>query len=222
MAAKSAAQEEFDNIFSASNQEPKIHPEDRHDNEGPEEVDEETSYRQGNIDEIMRNPVSNRTMTLRLPPPSFDSGRTTGVKGVIADARSFEQSKKESGRIGKYTSEKENQPLRQSRKEKHYSLEGESFLHEGGDDEELLEQWREARRREIMKEGNDIRNRRTSPSMRRYGRFDEVDAIGYLDAIEKVGKDTTVVVFVYDAEVGLFLYQPVFSASYTNYPSSLP
>ena len=37
--------------------------------------------------------------------------------------------------------------------------------------------------------------------MRRYGKFDEVDALGYLDAIEKVGRDTIVVVFVYDSEV---------------------
>jgi hypothetical protein len=28
-----------------------------------------------------------------------------------------------------------------------------------------------------------------------------VDALGYLDAIEKVGRETTVVVFVYDHEV---------------------
>ncbi|KFY00226.1 hypothetical protein V490_01427, partial [Pseudogymnoascus sp. VKM F-3557] len=68
------------------------------------------------------------------------------------------------------------------------------------DDEEFLEKWREERRKELERDGSDIRNRRTSPSVRRFGRFDEVDALGYLDAIEKVGRDTVVVVFVYDIE----------------------
>ncbi|KAL5347867.1 hypothetical protein ACLOAV_007278 [Pseudogymnoascus australis] len=68
------------------------------------------------------------------------------------------------------------------------------------DDEEFLEKWREERRKELERDGSDIRNRRTSPSVRRYGRFDEVDALGYLDAIEKVGRETVVVVFVYDIE----------------------
>jgi hypothetical protein len=73
------------------------------------------------------------------------------------------------------------------------------------EDEEFLERWRQQRRMEIQREGSDIRNRRTSPSVRRYGRFDEVDAMGYLDAIEKVGRDTVVVVFVYDHEVRVML-----------------
>ena len=34
-----------------------------------------------------------------------------------------------------------------------------------------------------------------------FGRLDTVDALGYLDAIEKVGRETVVVVFVYDHEV---------------------
>jgi hypothetical protein len=64
-----------------------------------------------------------------------------------------------------------------------------------------MERWRQSRREELVREGNDIRNRRTSPSVRRYGRFDEVNALGYLDAIEKVGRETVVVVFVCDEEV---------------------
>jgi len=37
--------------------------------------------------------------------------------------------------------------------------------------------------------------------VRLFGRLDTVDAMGYLDAIEKVGRETVVVVFVYDHEV---------------------
>lgn len=43
--------------------------------------------------------------------------------------------------------------------------------------------------------------RRQSPSKRSYGRVEPVDANGYLDAIEKVSKDTVVVVVVYSDRV---------------------
>jgi len=201
MAAKTAAQEEFDSIFTHSDR-PTHHPEDRSDDEDEEEIDEETTYKQSKIAETMRQPIYNdRSVPLRLPPPSFDSGRTTGVKGVIADARSFEAAKREGTWKAKlHITQAHGQEKKLQRRR---NREADSCLvrEDVGDEEEFLEQWREARRREMMREGNDIRNRRTSPSIRRYGRFDEVDALGYLDAIEKVGRETVVVVFVYDAEV---------------------
>src|SRR5690606_28633968 len=46
------------------------------------------------------------------------------------------------------------------------------------------------------------KTRRQSPSKRNYGRVEPVDAVGYLDAIEKVSKDTVVVVVVYQDQVG--------------------
>ena len=49
--------------------------------------------------------------------------------------------------------------------------------------------------------GQDRRTRRQSPSKRRYGYVTTVDAIGYLDAVEKVAVDTIVVVCIYDEEV---------------------
>ena len=51
--------------------------------------------------------------------------------------------------------------------------------------------------------------RRQSPSKRNYGRVEPVDAMGYLDAIEKVSKDTVVVVFVYSERVSLFPFNPI-------------
>jgi hypothetical protein len=75
----------------------------------------------------------------------------------------------------------------------------------GPDDAEFLEQWRETRRKELEREAvtrsGALNNRKMSPSMRIYGRLDVVDALGYLDAVEKVRQDTTVVVFVTDPEV---------------------
>ncbi|OBT90632.1 hypothetical protein VE02_00541 [Pseudogymnoascus sp. 03VT05] len=196
MAAQTPAQEEFQAMLDKASRggaPSDRHPEDA--NGGADEIDEadeEARYRERQMEEAMRAPSGGGGGRLNLPPPSFDSGRTTGVKGVIADARSFEQARREGsrkvggkeGRVNGGGGEDE-------------ALEALDALEE---DEEFLEKWREERRKELERDGSDIRNRRTSPSVRRFGRFDEVDALGYLDAIEKVGRETVVVVFVYDIE----------------------
>ena len=206
MAAQTAAQEEFDAIVSKASAYPTLNnhrddPEDyKHDRENSDR-EEEDEYRQKKIDETLRMPLfdrSNGISTLRLPHREFDEGRTTGVKGVIADARSYEEAR----RSGSWR----NKASRSTSRGAPGTVSPSQFAKDGddgsaSDDEGFLERWREARRLEIQREGSDIRNRRTSPSVRRYGRFDEVDALGYLDAIEKVGRDTVVVVFVYDHEV---------------------
>ncbi|KAH6680561.1 putative Phosducin-like protein [Halenospora varia] len=200
------AQEEFNNILSKASASEKYshHPADdddyRHDRNNSD-VDEEEEYIQKRVDENMRMPAFDRfpgsgSGKLKLPHRDFDNGRTTGVKGVIADARSYEESRLSHRRNGSSRSSSRMADKRASTM---------SFLKDDGEDsdeedEEFIERWRQQRRMELEREGNDIRNRRTSPSVRRYGRFDEVDALGYLDAIEKVTRDTVVVVFVYDAE----------------------
>lgn len=69
-------------------------------------------------------------------------------------------------------------------------------------DEEFMQRWRNERLSELRStSGHQPRSRRQSPSMRRYGRVETVDAVGYLDAIEKVAKETIVVVCIYDDEV---------------------
>ena len=216
MALQTAAQEEFNSIVSKSQQADRAdasHPADREDfahDHDHDEIDEETEYTQRRIDETMRSPTltgGGGTM-LHLPPREFDMGRTTGVKGVIADARSFEEA-----RFGRTNSVRSKRPQRASqiiisREDE----EGRSSASE--DDDGFVERWRAQRRLELQQKGSDIRTRRTSPSVRRYGRFDEVDALGYLDAIEKVGRDTVVVVFVYDAEVCFCCYSAVYPFPY--------
>lgn len=203
MAAKTDAQEEFDSILFKASAAPRFdhHPDDtddyRHDRENSDR-DEQEEYTQRRIDENMRIPSFNSPGEgLRLPPRAFDEGRTTGVKGVIADARSYEEARQSGSWRNKFSRSSSN-----TRPEK--TVGNATFLKDDGEgsaseDEEFLERWRQQRRMELEK-GSDIRNRRTSPSVRRFGRFDEVDAMGYLDAIEKVGRDTVVVVFVYDHE----------------------
>ncbi|EGC44528.1 phosducin [Histoplasma capsulatum var. duboisii H88] len=64
------------------------------------------------------------------------------------------------------------------------------------EDERFMRQWREARMLELQRKSK----RRVSPSKRRYGTVEVVNANGYLDAIEKVTPDTVVVVCIYDPE----------------------
>lgn len=207
--SKTAAQEEFDDFLAKNSADPDdhIHPEDRDDyareralRERDNSDDEEENYRAAKIDEAMRMPGSydSRAAEVKLPPASFDAGRATGVKGVIADARNYENARK-----SKWT-----EKMRSARRSVigltsvKASQASDSEQSGEEDEEQFLRQWRESRRRELEAEDRSrVRNRRTSPSMRTYGRLEEVDALGYLDAIEKVSRDTTVVVLVFDHEV---------------------
>ena len=207
MASRTAAQEEFDTIITkaSSSQTSSYHPSDsadyRYDQE-PNDLSEDDAYNQEQIDQVMRIPVPNRGVRagdIRLPHRDFDRGRTTGVKGVIADARSFEDARRSESWQSRHPAlNSSNQIHRQSSTAASAEEEGTANT---SDDEEFIERWRQSRRDELVREGTDIRNRRMSPSVRRYGRFDEVDAMGYLDAIEKVTRETVVVVFIYDSEV---------------------
>ncbi|KAJ4150005.1 hypothetical protein LMH87_010774 [Akanthomyces muscarius] len=209
MASTTAAQDEFNQLVSNNTARTNAHPEDKHDNDqSDQDLDEEDTYRNTQIDAAMRTPTA--ASELKLPPASFDSGRFTGVKGVIADARSFETARKTKW-------------IDRARNARRSILgfagvapaTGNSVTITGGarsdsetdddaksnDEDNFLSEWRESRRRELESAANRaVRTRKTSPSVRIFGRFDEVDAMGYLDAIEKVSRDTTVVVFVYDNE----------------------
>jgi hypothetical protein len=209
------AQEEFSSFLAKNtdNSEPSgSHPEDRKEvsAESIHSDDEEDRYRASQIDAAMRLPGGDRGLgQIKLPPASFDSGRATGVKGVIADARSYEQARRSKWKDRVLAARKsvfgtdgllssgQNHTI--SRAE---SASGES-AGEDQDEEGFLQQWRESRRRELEATSRNgaLRSRRTSPSVRVFGRLDEVDALGYLDAIEKVTRETIVVVFVYDHEV---------------------
>ncbi|ORY69624.1 thioredoxin-like protein [Pseudomassariella vexata] len=201
------AQEEYQDLLNKNTggDSPRVHPEDRDDARrelSHSDEDEEDRFRNDQIDAAMCTPAGRDLVDrpdIKLPPATFDSGRSTGVKGVIADARSYEQA-----RQGKWRNR-----VRAARKSvfglgdgpKNQAAQSGSEEESDADEETFLQKWREARRLELENEArNGVRNRRTSPSLRMFGRFDTVDALGYLDAIEKVGRETVVVVFVYDHE----------------------
>ncbi|KAI0399596.1 thioredoxin-like protein [Xylaria palmicola] len=181
-----------------------VHPEDRDDrsDRSDSDQDEEDRYRDAQISEAMRVPTL-RSGEMKLPPASFDSGRATGVKGVIADARAYEQARqgKWRNKVGAVRRSVMGLSLVDRPRSTNTSSPADSEDERDSDEEAFLQQWREARRLELENESkNNVRSRRTSPSPRMFGRLDTVDALGYLDAIEKVGRETVVVVFVYDHE----------------------
>ncbi|KAL8373798.1 hypothetical protein RB599_000827 [Gaeumannomyces hyphopodioides] len=218
----SAAQEEFDRFIAKNNSstdQDRLHPEDRgrsrdgHDQDA--DLDEEDQYRAAQVNAAMRMPAlgnasgGGAAAAIKLPPASFDSGRATGVKGVIADARSYEMARQTNwiDRVRQARQSVFGPGTTNGRaavpKSESGSGDERPGSDAGSDEESFLQQWRESRRRELEDEARAgvVRSRRTSPSLRVFGRFDEVDALGYLDAIEKVGRESIVVVFVYDAEL---------------------
>ncbi|KAL2888450.1 Phosducin-like protein [Ceratocystis lukuohia] len=226
MSDPTPAQEEFNRLVSNSSKNlDHRHPEDRsaspsHSND----LSEEEAFRASQVEDNMRytHHASASTGAMRLPPASFDANAATGVKGVIADARAYQAAKQSKFKTamrsarhsifggdatlgttstctsGHVRSSSRSASNKGSRSSSRSSAAADLSGSEWADEDAFLAQWRESRRRELEADGKAVRTRRTSPSVRVYGRFDEVDALGYLDAIEKVARDTTVVVFVYD------------------------
>ncbi|KAK0621420.1 thioredoxin-like protein [Bombardia bombarda] len=192
MSTQTPAQEEFaDLLAKASAGNSRVHPEDRdyEDREAAqdsEDQDEEERYRASQIDAAMRMPTAD--------------GRSDGV---IADARSYETARRTNWKDRVRAARRSVFGMDSVKHERSSGADSDGSGAEDPDEENFLQQWREARRRELEADDRSpivVRNRRTSPSLRLFGRMDEVDAMGYLDAIEKVGRETVVVVFVYDHE----------------------
>jgi hypothetical protein len=106
MAAKTEAQEEFDSIVAKASASERYssHPDDREDyayDRDNSDRDEEDEFQATRVDNEMKfsfaggaNENHLNSAALKLPHKSFDSGRTTGVKGVIADARNYEEARR--------------------------------------------------------------------------------------------------------------------------------
>ena len=153
------------------------------------------------------NPTIMPTSTYLSTTTQFDAN--TGPKGVIADARSFETAKKRSFRQTLYAfTDGASTPFKKlnTYREKSKSPTPDSSADddedgEDNDDDRFMRTWRQKRLDELSRTTQEIKTRRQSPSKRRYGSLVTVDPAGYLDAVEKVGADTVVVVLIYDDEV---------------------
>ena len=81
------------------------------------------------------------------------------------------------------------------------STDGRGTDDDDSDEDQFMRTWRTNRMTELQSMGQDIRTRRQSPSERKYGSLDTVDASGYLDAIDKVPIGTVTIVCIYDDQV---------------------
>jgi hypothetical protein len=188
----SAAQQEFNELLRDKDGDAR-HPEDRHDDSDRSEPDNEPKqyYEKDDTDDELDLPADMRS---NYYLPSIRSEANTGPKGVIADAHAFEKAKKQARRF----TWKKNSPPPQYNPNAY--LDEKASSDEEGEDT-FMRRWREARLKELQNAGQRIRSRTTSPSRRIYGNMPNVDGEGYLEAIEKVARDVTVVVFIYDDNV---------------------
>lgn len=187
----SSAQDEFNHLVQSNQQKISTHPEDRDNSDRDSNPsDDEQDHPQFSEPEDHDPTMRARTSTYHVPKTVFDAN--TGPKGVIADAQAFERARQSSFR----------KPLLGDPAKS--IADDSTLLHNttppdgsaSDDDEYFMRQWRESRIHELRN-----RNfRRPSPRRKIYGSVDTVDAVGYLDAIEKVTSDTVVIVCIYDPE----------------------
>lgn len=201
----SAAQDEVDALFANQVEKLDRHPEDvaqspSDRSEPSSDVENSPQLESGEKSHPTISPSANGNWHL---PTSAAFDANTGPKGVIADARSFERARKHSFRQNIRTNSSHSvsspQPFTKTK------IETPDFNREKSgspetrpeDDDDFMRNWRQNRITELQ----DPRTRRMSPNKRKYGSLEPVDAVGYLDAIEKVSADTVVVVCIYDDQV---------------------
>ena len=202
----SSAQAEFDTLFNNDRDSSKPHLEDLH---APESESDTSSHHDGSTtlhssDESFTAPSKGSPImpTATYLPTTTQFDANTGPKGVIADARSFETARKRSFRqtLYAFTDSAPFKKFNVANREKSKSPSPDLSADE--DEDEFMRQWRQKRLDELATMKQDIRTRRQSPSKRQYGSLLSVDPAGYLDAVERVGAETVVVVLIYDEEVG--------------------
>lgn len=207
----STAQAEFDALYNNNRKETtRSHPEDTASLAASDDSltlnDDDQTHSPSNHQYSPSMPSA----TYTLPAHTFDAN--TGPKGVIADARSFETAKKRSFRqtLQAFSNGQSALLLGGSKQKKQYEREKSASPDTSADDDEddFMRSWRAKRLDELANMNQDLRTRRQSPSQRKYGTLLAVDPSGYLDAVEKVPSDTTVVVLIYDDEV-CFLFPQV-------------
>jgi hypothetical protein len=209
------AQEEADRFFSQSEHHTS-HPEDRIGRDGTSSQSSSSSNQKnptdyyvhsegGNDDgdeDTLHSMTTGTTMaTYRVPTAHFSAN--TGPKGVISDAQSFTLAKKSSfrntltafsnGAHSAFSHASQQRKVSDWNKENGFGDNSDN----ASDEEDFMRQWREKRLAELAAAGSAAQ-RRQSPSKRVWGTFDDVDANGYLDAVEKVPDDAIVVVCIYD------------------------
>ncbi|KAL4904851.1 hypothetical protein BDW74DRAFT_178424 [Aspergillus multicolor] len=196
-----SAQEEFDQLIRNNREKSQAHPEDRSNLSDRDSSPEPEDHFEHSDDEDMAA-MTSRTTTYTVPNTKFEAN--TGPKGVIADAQAFERARRSNFRKSfvsgtsaaqrhHHSASKSSGDARLLRNSPPADGSG-SDLDE--DEDKFLRRWRESRMQELQSK----KTRRPSNRRRQYGSLETVDAVGYLDAIEKVPADQVVVVCLYDPE----------------------
>ncbi|KAL8739145.1 MAG: hypothetical protein Q9181_000174 [Wetmoreana brouardii] len=198
----SAAQDEFDAMYDAQEKRPATHPEDALDSSSD---NDSTTLHSSNDGAQSPRPSSTMPSATYHIPSTTTFNANTGPKGVIADARSFDTARKRSFRrtLRACSNGQLSPPIFGKAKKQAFNFSREKSPSpdtsaDDDDDEDFMRTWRADRLNELANMSQDVRTRRSSPSVRKYGTLVAVDPIGYLDAIEKVHADTTVIVLIYD------------------------
>ncbi|KAI9366971.1 thioredoxin-like protein [Aspergillus egyptiacus] len=196
----SSAQDEFNQLVNSNRERSSAHPEDRNNlsdrDSSPDPDDLDPAVHSDPEDTAA---MATRSATYTIPKSRFDAN--TGPKGVIADAQAFEQARKStfhksSASGGSAAHGAYSKSVTEATTLLHNSpLPDTSDLDEE-DEERFMRQWRQSRMQELQAQ----RFRRPSPWRKFYGSVDTVDAVGYLDAIEKVPAEQVVVVCLYDPD----------------------
>jgi hypothetical protein len=197
--ASTAAQEEFNALVDAQRATSSRHPEDALSaSDHSDTNDEPTGQRNYQKDSSDSDAMPSSTTTRQSYfIPKARSEANTGPKGVIADAQAFEQAKKQH----RFSFARRQQTQRQASASPPHAYRSEDFdkSSEEEDEDGFMARWRQRRLQELSEKRF---GRNVSPGSRRvWGTLTKVDAEGYLDAIEKVGAGTVVVVFIYDHAV---------------------
>ncbi|KIW98051.1 uncharacterized protein Z519_01635 [Cladophialophora bantiana CBS 173.52] len=220
------AREEADRYFSHRDH-PTSHPEDRDDRDNDSDLDLEPEPAFDNLsdpgtdDDTAGNMATMTTTKTTYHLPSQVHYANTGPKGVIADAQSFARAKQttfrqrlasfannltSSGKPAAIPTVAEKGDKRKTiisgspKSTTSSNSEASLTLSDDEADSEFMKTWRATRLQELSSQSQSTygSHRKHLPSQRTWGMFVEVDANGYLDAIEKVSNETVVVVMIYD------------------------
>lgn len=209
------AQEEADRLFN--HKEKAIsHPEDKDsgaeysEDEKPrtrvirssrnEEEDPDTDD-----DDLAANMATMTATRTSYTIPSTAHYANTGPKGVIADAQNYHKARRGTFRRTlhsitdtlNFAQQKRSKPILPEKSSYGGNSSGSDL--DLDDDDDFMQQWREQRLVELQQQYSAGGQSRTySPARRTYGALDEVNANGYLNAIENVPKETHVVVLLHD------------------------
>lgn len=225
-----AAQDEFNNLVASNNTRLTSHPEDQFlsDTESSKFTQSsstlvesspnrsarpsKTSLRgskydgrdSSDEDSDRENRARQRKSTPYYIPNHHGYNENTGPKGVIADARAFEREKRNRSKHTYVRTEgmvlPKMQHLQDNQHERSNYDRGRSSDEELDDeDDDFMQTWREKRGEELKsRTGHNMHPGRRKG---RYGTMKAVDALGFLDAVEKSPRNTVVLVYVYDEEV---------------------